>query len=686
MAAIRLYARRGRKKEYLNGKLRGGNEFISNHIMAVTGEVRCRKQVSSHSQVERAFMADNPECQYCGLVILFLELNSLGLRLINAVEDKNSGDNNDCDDKDPSCRESSRFHDLASHQRSQETDRMYYATLTLPTQTLSSNALNGPTIHRVEFAMNVFDLKKDTALHNYTSIQTQIGSAPKALDDVRHWHQDFPDLAGILEQGKLDSPIYLFETTLRLMDALPNCKSGLRIELSVDMTQGTNFYKWQSLTKFYEEHGNWLDLSEYCEKFQSGNCPWDTVEWRQVPNTSDSRLIIPLKSKWWVQAFAYLIEEKTRMTHNGESNGDQDEYARRYLEGVSIMQELYATSPTPGSRPQRMAILIWKFKQTRHGEVATTTWRRIVPPMPSFQIQSPLAPQMQPPMSLDSAVQEDVAPLSANIFSDYYNPQPSMLTDSSENFLAVPQTEETSPTSTPTAEDRSFPSSTSDSFLSSMSNSTYPLHLSQESSFHTQDLAYPGLESYDSQGFASQESYLSQDNMYRSQDSLYARISTPLYEYPNLQSLHGEHMEPAETSQDFTGGEIQLSYRLHKSEPHTYGTPLVAPKAKIMTQHQLIDNLEQFGRQDEHQDLYDHESDQQHGQLDFTQWQTAAGEQSAMWANMNFDHVEYQYTGDMITQLRGAVDEGESSMEVQGQVLGEIREEGGLLDSRFEHQ
>ena len=60
--ALRLYPRRGRKKELLNGKQSGGNEFITHYIMERTGVSRTRKQVSSHIQVLKNFLIDNDAC------------------------------------------------------------------------------------------------------------------------------------------------------------------------------------------------------------------------------------------------------------------------------------------------------------------------------------------------------------------------------------------------------------------------------------------------------------------------------------------------------------------------------------------------------------------------------------------------------------------------------------------------
>lgn len=50
----------GRKKYMLDGQLRGRNELIQDSIYKDTGIRRCRKQVSSHLQVLKQHLKDQP--------------------------------------------------------------------------------------------------------------------------------------------------------------------------------------------------------------------------------------------------------------------------------------------------------------------------------------------------------------------------------------------------------------------------------------------------------------------------------------------------------------------------------------------------------------------------------------------------------------------------------------------------
>lgn len=105
---------------------------------------------------------------------------------------------------------------------------------------------------------------------------------------------------------------------------------------------------------------------------------------------------------------------------SGQSDAAQaaDDHTRQFFRSLSAIQELtavpssshrrmsnsFGTNPQCGDDRKRMAILLWKFRQTRPGEVGTTTWRRLIPPPERSTTNSPrtAAGIDLPPLALES--------------------------------------------------------------------------------------------------------------------------------------------------------------------------------------------------------------------------------------------------------------------------------------------
>jgi len=520
--------------------------------------------------------------------------------------------------------ESEIYDDAGNYQVSQAIQHTYAGGLLPPVDFLGSNLYRGPTVRSVEFTMTLYREEPQVALHTYTSIQSEMGSLPRALDDVSDWRTMFPQLAAYCDSGETECPIFLFETELSLMNRYPGGRLTLGTELIIDFTHGTAFTEWCALTRFYEGSGSEIDLSKIYENTLLPNSPYNEITYSEVLRTTDMQLEIPMKSKWWARKFSDFISDKQEAEAQAAAVGsprivkEQDQRTRQYLREMSVMQEIWATSRIKGSQPQRMAILLWKFDQTPNREAPTTSWRRIIPPVSPFQVQSPSSTVLQAPITLDSTLEDPLAPHPMHPYADYYNPQPSIVMDPSESLLALGQPDESSPDTPQTGDYRSFPSSTSTSFPSSISNSTYAMHPSHQLRHDSQDSGYPVFGSFDSQdsnyvAAHLEESYESQDNIYHSQDSLYHTVTTPLYEYPTPEYPVPQHgaLDEKQTVHDFTGGEIQLHYTSHSEpaptyEARAYEAPLIAPRANMVQQTQVIEHLENFDYHDppeHHQDL-----------------------------------------------------------------------------------
>lgn len=615
---------------------------------------------------------------------------------------------------------SHEYDDLGDPQASHPMQRTFTGDVLQPLDILGSSVHGGPTIRSVEFEMNLYKglaTEPQIVLHTYTTIQAEIGCAPKELQEISNWPEMFPHLAEYYDRGETQAPIFFFESDLNLMNRNPGTGCSLGTDLIIDFTEGTNFTGWCSLTRFYEEKGKKIDLSEISESTLISNSSYNEIICRELIGSTDMRLEVRLKSLWWARKFSDFIcknqeaEAHAKKIGNRQIVKDDEEETRQYLREMSIMQEIWATSQVVGSQPQRMAILLWRFRQVRHGEAATTSWRRIIPPVSPFHIQSPSPSLLQAPMTLDSTLVEPTASNLTQPFADYYNPQPSVFLDTSETLLALGESDGSSPHSPQTTDYRSFPSSTSTSFPSSISNSTYAMHPSHELTHDSQDSGYPKFDSFDSQDSAhnsavnSQESYESQDNIYHSQDSLYHTVTTPLYDYPthNYSVPHHTTAEDSTTTHDFTGGEIQLMYASHPApipapayESPAYEAPLIAPQANMIQQSQVIEQLESFEYHDpsEHQDLDPDQSElqqtyaehfEQHNidlnllATQFNAWEDQINTQQ------EFDH---HVSGHVVEDLQQVEEyESQQRFEEQERVVGQGgRAREMLQESRLEYQ
>ena len=607
--------------------------------------------------------------------------------------------------EETACAYKNPEYDDASHYQSSQASLLPFPSrIPAPIEFLASSLYQGPTLGRVpEFAMTLEDKRGSNAVrHTCTSIQSEMASAPRALADLSNWRQMYPALAASYDQGPTDCPMFLFDAHLSFLEH--GYPSNLRISLFMDFNQGAHYSEWRSYPKFYENNGCPVDLTE-----SGGN----TLESEQLRGTDNCRLgQVFFRPKWWVRVFAGLIEEKMMAEHKGDPKliREAEERATEYVRGLSVMQEIWATHRASGRGPQRMAILLWRFDTTRRGMAATTSWRKLVPPLSAYDIQSPHPPSENPPMTLDAALQ------GASPYGVLENPQPSIfLGCPGADPFSVPLSESSSST-TPTPENHSFPSSASTSFPSSATDSTYPMYSSQGSPFHSQDSAYPPLDGFDSQdpGYniyehhelieaphesygsngsveCSQESYASQEVIYHSQDSLYQHALDQLYEYP---CDIADAPVAASASQDFTGGQIHLSYAQTEDSQSPYEAPLIAPQAKMVPQHQLIEHPEHF---DQHnyleQDPEEHNGG--HDELD-EQAQAQALPQSYEVSGLAMDYSGWEETLRLNPDLEGHLgiknmDEvgqieeqymmspvgAEGVEQTQGEVLGEVGDEEG---------
>ena len=279
---------------------------------------------------------------------------------------------------------------LSGHGDVKTEDEAFSRTLPLPVNTLGSSRLpRNPSVQRIRFDMCVHAAVSGNIIHTYTTTQSDTGAQSRNLEDILNWRSTYPDLGRLnYEHNQLNSEIFLLETNFKLTDDLPPRGSRLGIHLFADVDLKQGYSNWKHCTTFYV-HG------------EAKRRPSGPLRPIPVQNTSRTRLEIPLESSWWIDVFHQIIDRRYKKitTGNAQDVHQEEEDARRYLRELSVMQEIYATSPHE-PQPQRLAIFLWKFRQTRGDEAATTTWRRLIPPPPAISIHSPRPPCKEPSLGI----------------------------------------------------------------------------------------------------------------------------------------------------------------------------------------------------------------------------------------------------------------------------------------------
>lgn len=598
----------GRRKKTVDGKLCGRNELLMKQILTWTGELRDRKQISSHIQVLKGFMPHNEGCRFLLLRPRSLKPNSMRSGMKHVTLDEKSSlaatqasifDNIDISGLRMEAEE------VALYARSGYGDSgpATYSnapSLPPPNGILRSNAPgHRPYLNRVEFEMYVVS-PSGQKIHDYTSNQADVGAPSRELETVCNWRTSYPLLEDYYEQGQLDSEIILIESDLNLFGEYPPHGSTLSIGFKVNIAGLQGDAKWFTRTEYYENDGQSVDMRTFYERNDIRKpFPWDRPNIIPGSDNSSIGLEIPLQSRWWVHLFTKMAKRKQEMKLDPYLSQEEDKGSRRYLQEMSIMQELWVRPAVEGSSDSRVAIILWKFSQTHAGHAGTTTWRKLKPPPSRIKVNSPSQsppPPLQHPMVLDSALQTLAMPQALSTNTERFLHNANLFAQDSEHIITGPQSGRGSASPTLSLDyTTSFPSSTSTSFPPSVTHGYLSHEDSQESACYSQEsersrngsldaqyahvfpqkstYTYQEPKTYDDPRYlpGSQEAE-SQDAAYYSHQSF---DSISQYQTQSqYDSFDGDLIHDGSfTAHDFTGGQIQLSFDQHSVVSNARAAP-----------------------------------------------------------------------------------------------------------------
>lgn len=478
-----------------------------------------------------------------------------------------------------------------------------------PNAILGSNAPDGgPRLNRIEFDMYVQSPTKER-IHRCTSIQAEIGASPQALEDISNWRTSFPRLEDYHERGELEDNIILIDSNIDLPPDHPPKNSTLSIQFKVNIAGISGKQQWSTSTSYYENSGEPVDMRKFYDiNNVRKTSSWDTPTVFSTPESQDIQLEIPLHSIVWVQLFTKMASRKNGMMYDPYSLQQNEEWSRRYLQEMSIMQEVRMSSgaEAAGASSKRVAIILWRFSPTCPGEVATTSWRKLKTPPQRFKVNSPTQspePPLQHSMVLDSSLRTIVMPQPMFACAGrFLHQQSDIFAKDSERIVSESRSARESPVPALSPDyTTSFPSSTTTSFPPSVTHGYLSQEESQGSACYSQDNCSYRQESFTSENsfnFPQKATYAlqevqpydeglnhvpgdleleSQDPAYYSQQSLdpIPDFHTPIH-YEEELCQDGLHYVGSNILHDFSGGQIQLSFQTHQVAPESH-SPYIGP-------------------------------------------------------------------------------------------------------------
>ena len=258
-----------------------------------------------------------------------------------------------------------------------------------------------PVVQKIELDMSVFpptteDAKDGLAYHTYTQMQSEMGAQPITSEGDPFWRERYPDLAFLYDGDgpPRNSEVVLLESNLELMKTFCPQRSKLGIHLYADLISDGAYKTWHHRT-FFREDG--ATRNEFGGRIGSS----------RTHNSTTTRVELSLFSSWWVGFFQDILNRRHAIEISGdlEELQEHEDQTREEIRSRSVVQEIFASTqdegheyPLPG---EPVVTFLWKFRQTRPGEAATTSWRKlhVSPPQKLMPID------LHPPLTASARAQ-----------------------------------------------------------------------------------------------------------------------------------------------------------------------------------------------------------------------------------------------------------------------------------------
>lgn len=371
--AIRSIPKLGRRKICIGSKPCGRNELIADFIYRRTGQVRTRKQVSSHIQVLKHIRRDDIE---------FLAL----------VADGKEGD---LEDVSPKFDEKDGGY-LGTMDQPTMLEQDYQLSIPLDDETspLGQNFRKHSAITLPQSQLQVEEFciwatkresttGEDSVSHVYTGFDKELGCPTASIDAVSDWALRFPCLSNLFaDPFAAQCPVFHLRSGLNLPDSLDlegDQQVVLRTQLSLSCIPYRAREQWVCTTRVYTMGSKVLELKQKVSMEQLSTIDPTTGMQQKI----GLKVAVPFATDFWAAFLAGLasLDQSLQSLSAAERTTKRERDSRNAVAGITVVQEI-ATVETSLELSERLSILLWEFNKTSAGEDGQTLITRIAPPEP----------------------------------------------------------------------------------------------------------------------------------------------------------------------------------------------------------------------------------------------------------------------------------------------------------------
>ncbi|KAF2713574.1 hypothetical protein K504DRAFT_462087 [Pleomassaria siparia CBS 279.74] len=438
----------GRRKHMLDGQLRGRNELVADSIFRDTGNRRSRKQVSSHIQVLRNILADQPQ------LLMHMSKQDLSEERYRHVSSYSNHPRKRHQPYAPGSKY--EFSSQGGINLWQGVGNPSSANVLAKVQSGGMGCEAPYTV--VNFTMHVHDEHREP-VHHYAQLGNTCRQCDLQITDTTSWHKQYPELNFHRMDELKDRQVLVCDSSIKIMTDLPHNTDKLAIDFVLECHANLSvFERLQSRTRFYDSGGFVNQYDDQKPEYQA----------------ETGQLYVPFGSQFWAERL-YSLGKNLRDARMSEETGLRSKIetrVRHSLQYLTAVQDLYGIMSDTGESHCFLTVL-WRFSQTKTAnEPGKMMWRVVEFARPHEQrwikpgelddamqaskvliqhgVAAPKAALYHPGMSSDvghqsytqRSTQLDLDTLSAMTLegmSDFPNPNsaiaPSMTTDYSQQSL-----------------------------------------------------------------------------------------------------------------------------------------------------------------------------------------------------------------------------------------------------------